>query len=225
MKNIFFTLILCCSFLSVLAQRISKISISGQGNTDLFSVTTDDNALLNVSPEGNLVSYGVEYFSEKISNYSRLEKFNGRIDLYTATDDKMLMGKLKYIGRTAIIYYASYDLESLRGKIKNIGNLTFTYFMHYDDESMRGKIKSIGNSQISYFTGFDNVALRGKLKTLGSTNLNYFSSFDDIAFAGKIKSIGQVSFTYYTSFEKQFAGAMKTGNQNQNISGINYIIQ
>ena len=225
MKNIFFILVFCCSFLSVFAQRISKVSISGQGNTDLFSITTDDNALLNISPEGNLVSYGVEYFSEKISNYSRLEKFNGRTDLYTSTDDKMLMGKLKYIGRTAIIYYASYDLESLRGKIKNIGNLTFTYFMHYDDESMRGKIKSIGNSQISYFTGFDNVALRGKLKTLGSTSLNYFSSFDDKAFAGKIKSIGQINFTYYPSYDKQFAGGMKTGSYTQNVAGVTYFIQ
>ncbi len=225
MKSIFFTLIFFCSFTVILAQRISKVNISGQGNTDLFAITTDDNALLNVSPDGNLVSYGVEYFSEKISNYSRLEKYNGRTDLYSTTDDKMLVGKLKYIGRTAVIYYASYDLEALRGKIKSIGNLTFSYFMQYDDESLRGKIKSIGTSQISYFTSFDNVALRGKLKTLGSTNLNYYTSFDDKAFAGRIKTIGQINFTYYPSYDKQFAGGMKTGSYTQNVAGVNYFIQ
>lgn len=225
MKNIAYPLIFCCIFSSLQAQRISKVNINGQGNTDLFAITTDDNALLNISPDGKLVSYGVEYFSEKIPNYSRLEKYNGRTDLYTNTDDKMLVGKLKYIGRTAIIYYASYDVEALRGKIKSIGNLTLNYFMQYDDESLRGKIKSIGTSQISYFTSFDNIALRGKLKTLGSTNLNYFSSFDDKAFAGKIKSIGQINFTYYPSYDKQFAGAMKTGSYTQIVAGVNYFIQ
>ena len=145
----------------------------------MFSITTDDNAVINVNPNGEVINYGTEYFSENIQNFSRIEKFNGRVDLFGSTDDKAFQGKLKYIGRTAITYYASFDLEALRGKIKSIGNLVINYFMDFDDSSIKGKIKNIG----------------------------------------------QVSFTYYTSFEKQFAGAMKTGNQNQNISGINYIIQ
>lgn len=225
MKNIFLTIILCGSVLNIFAQRITKVNMSGQGTTDLLAITTDDNAQLNVSPDGNLVSYGVEYFSEKIQNYSRLEKYNGRTDFYTSTDDKMFGGKLKYIGRTPVTYYASYEVETLRGKIKSIGNLLFSYYMQYDDEFIKGKLKSIGSNQISYFTSFDNQALRGKLKTLGSTNLNYYTSFDDKAFAGKIKAIGQINFTYYPSYDKQYAGSMKTGSYTQNVAGVNYFIQ
>ena len=218
------TLILFCS-LMLSAQRISKISISSVGDLKTFSITTDDNAIINLSPNGDIIDYGTEYFSEKIQNYSRLEKFNGRVDLFGATDDKALLGKLKYIGRTAVTYYASYDIEALRGKVKSIGNLVVNYFMEYDDALLKGKMKSIGSNQLQYFTSFDNEALRGKLKAVGSTNLSYYTSFEDKAIKGKIKSIGQTNFTYYTSFEKQFAGAMKTGNQNMNVSGITYFIQ
>ena len=217
---IFFT-----CFTSLSAQRISKISINSAGVLQMFTITTDDNAVINLNPNAEVVNYGTEYFSEKIQNYSRIEKFNGRVDLFSDTDDRALQGKLKYIGRTAITYYASYDIESLRGKIKTIGNLSLDYFMQYDDATLKGKIKNIGSTMLQYFTSFDNEALRGKLKNVGNTNLNYYTSFEDKAIKGKIKNIGQTSFTYYTSFEKQFAGAMKTGSQTQNIAGINYVIQ
>ena len=220
------TAIIFLNFLTDLsAQRISKITISTEGALQMFSITTDDNAVINVNPNGEVINYGTEYFSENIQNFSRVEKFNGRVDLFGSTDDKAFQGKLKYIGRTAVTYYASYDIEALRGKIKSIGNLVINYFMDFDDSSIKGKIKNIGSTQLQYFTSFDNESLRGKLKNVGNTNLSYYNSFEDQSIRGKIKSIGQASFTYYTSFEKQFAGAMKTGNQNQNISGINYIIQ
>lgn len=215
--------LICITGLS--AQKISKISINSAGVLQMFTITTDDNAVINLNSNGEVVNYGTEYFSEKILNYSRIEKFNGRVDLFSVTDDKALQGKLKYIGRTSITYYASYDIEALRGKIKTIGNLSFEYYMQYDDATLKGKIKNIGSTQLQYFTSFDNEALRGKLKNVGNTNLNYYTSFEDKAIKGKIKSIGQTSFTYYTSFEKQFAGAMKTRNQTQNIAGINYLIQ
>ena len=218
-----FVLLSCLNHLS--AQRISKISINNSGVLQTFAITSDDNAIIILTPEGDVVNYGTEYFSEKIQNYSRIEKFNGRVELFAVTDDKAMQGKLKYLGRTSVTYYASYDVESLRGKVKTIGNLAFNYFMEYDDVTLKGKIKSIGNTQLQYFTGFDNEALRGKLKSAGSTNLNYYPSFEDKAIKGKIKSIGQINFSYYTSFEKQFAGAMKTGNQTQNVAGINYYIQ
>ena len=218
------TVFLCC--LTVLtAQRISKIIISPAGILQTFTVITDDNAVINLNPNGDVVNYGTEYYSEKIQNYSRLEKFNGRVDLFGTTDDKAFLGKVKYIGRTALTYYAFYDLETLRGKIKTIGNLAINYFIEYDDINLKGKKKNIGNTALQYFSSFDNPALRSKLKSVGSTNLNYYTSFDDKAFQGKIKNIGQINFSYYPSFEKQFAGAMKTGNQTQNIAGINYFIQ
>jgi hypothetical protein len=225
MKALFTGIILLCFITNLSAQRISKISINSAGILQMFSITTDDNAVINLKPDGEVVNYGTEYFSEKIQNYSRIEKFNGRVDLFGATDDKALLGKLKYIGRTAITYYASYDVEALRGKIKTIGSLAINYFMEYDDTNLKGKMKNIGNTQLQYFTSFDNEAMRGKLKSVGSTNLNYYNSFEDKAIKGKIKSIGQNNFTYYTSFEKQFAGSMKTGSQSQNIAGVTYFIQ
>ena len=225
MKHSLLVIALLYCFNLLYAQRISKVTISGMGFTNMITISTDDNAVINISPDGNVVSYGIEYFSEKITNYSRLEKYNGRVDLYTNTDDKSLVGKLKYLGRTPVTFYASYDVEDLRGKIKSIGNLKFDYFMQYDDAVLKGNIKSIGAEQITYFTSFDNVALKGKLKSLGSTNLNYYSSFDDKAYAGKIKTIGQISFSYYPSYDRQFAGGMKTGSYTQNIAGINFLIQ
>ena len=225
MKALSTVIIFLICITSLSAQKISKISINSAGVLQMFTITTDDNAVINLNSNGEVVNYGTEYFSEKIQNYSRIEKFNGRVDLFSVTDDKALQGKLKYIGRTAITYYASYDIEALRGKIKTIGNLSLDYYMQYDDATLKGKIKNIGSTQLQYFTSFDNEALRGKLKNVGNTNLNYFTSFEDKAIKGKIKSIGQTSFTYYTSFEKQFAGAMTTGNQTQNIGGINYLIQ
>ena len=224
MKAIYTGIIVLCFISNLSAQRISKIAINSAGVLQMFSITTDDNAVINLNPNGEIINYGTEYFSEKIKNYSRIEKFNGRVDLFGSTDDKNFQGKLKYIGRTAVTYYASYDIEALRGKIQNIGNLAFTYFMDYDDVNLKGKLKSIGSSELQYFTSFDNAALTGKLKNVGSTGLNYYASFEDKAFKGKIKSIGQINFTYYSSFEKQFAGAMKTGNQTQNIAGINYTV-
>ena len=225
MKNILIILVACLFINATYAQRVSKVAINSNGNTDMISIATDDNAVINISLDGNVLSYGTEYFSEKISNYSRLEKYNGRIDLYTSTDDKLFLGRLKYIGRTAVTYYASYDIEALRGKIKSVGSLIFNYYMQYDDATLKGKIKSIGSQPLAYFSSFDNEALRGKLKTLGSTNLNYYTSFDDRAFAGKIKNIGQINFSYYPSYDKQFAGSMKTGSYTQNVAGVNYFIQ
>ncbi len=223
MKQICLLLILCVFAFGSNAQRIAKVTLNAAGGTEMISIGLDD-AIINVSLTGNIINYGIEYFSEKISNYSRMENYNGRLEMYTATDDKAFQGKVKYIGRTPVTYYASYDIEALQGKIKSIGNLTFNYYMPYDEESARGKIKSIGSNNVTFYTSYDNEALRGKLKSIGNTNLNYYSSFEDSAFRGKIKSIGQVSFTYYASFDRQFAGAMKTGTQRQNVNGINFVV-
>jgi hypothetical protein len=225
MKHTSMLIFLVVISLSSFAQRISKINITSAGITESFTIGLDENVILNVSPDGNLINYGVDYFSEKIANYSRLENYNGRTEKYVATDDKSYQGKLKYIGRTGINYYTSYEDESLRGKIKSIGSIVFTYYQSFEDALLKGKIKSIGSNQIGFYNSFDNEALKGKLKMVGSTSLNYYSSFDNEAFRGKIKSIGSVSFTYYPSYDRQFAGAMKTGNQTQNVSGITFLIR
>lgn len=225
MKQFFIlSLFFVCGFTSV-AQRIAKVNITNSGTTESFTIGLDENVIINVSPDGNLINYGVDYYSEKLPNYSRLENYNGRIEMYTSYDDKSYQGKLKYIGRTGVTYYASYEDEFLRGKIKSIGNLIFSYTMPYEDALLKGKIKSIGANQIGFYNSFDNEALRSKLRMVGSTSLNYYSSFEDKAYRGRIKSIGSVNFTYYASYDRQFAGTMKTGNQTQNVGGVNYLIR
>jgi hypothetical protein len=225
MKHISILIFLVTIGISTLAQKIAKINITNAGTTESFTIGLDENVILNVSPDGNLINYGVDYFSEKVANYSRLENYNGRIEMYVASDDKAYQGKLKYIGRTGVTYYASYEDESLRGKIKSIGSLVFTYYQPFEDALLKGKIKSIGANQIGFYNSFDNDALRGKLKMVGPTLLSYYSSFDNEAFRGKIKSIGGTNFTYYASYERQFAGAIKTGNQTQNVGGITFLIR
>ena len=224
MKHIVFILLLTFSCDGVFCQRISKITLAGTGSLEMISVATND-AVINISADGNVISYGVEYFSEKIANYSRLENYTGRADMYGTYDDKAFQGKLKYLGRTAVTYYASYDLEFLRGKIKSIGTLNINYYMQYEDEVLRGKIKSIGSSALNYFSSFDNESLKDKLKSVGITTINYYSSFEDKAYKGKIKSIGQIAFSYYPSFDTRYAGAMKTGTQWQTVNGIVFCIK
>ncbi len=225
MKRIAIIILSATISMASFAQRIAKVNITNAGTTESFTIGLDENVIINISPAGNLISYGVDYFSEKISNYSRLENYNGRIEMYTATDDKSFQGKLKYIGRTGVTYYASYEDESLRGKIKSIGSLVFSYYQPFEDALLKGNIKSIGANQVGFYNSFDNDALKGKLKMIGSTSLNYYSSFDNEAFRGKIKSIGSINFTYYPSYDRQFAGAMKTGNQTQTIGGIIFLIR
>lgn len=209
---------------TLFAQQISKVTLNSSGATEMITIQTND-AVINLSLDGNIVNYGVEYASERIAGYTRVEKYTGRTDMFGDNDDVSFRGKLKYLGQTAVTYYASYDDDLLKGKVKTIGGLNFDYFRQYDDEALRGKIKSIGNSNLDYYTGFDNAALKGKLKTIGLTQITYYSSFDDKAYAGKIKSIGSTPFTYYASYDSRYAGAMKTGTQMQNLNGITFYIK
>ncbi len=224
MKKIALIFIIAFTINNLYAQRITKIVMSSTGIVQKITIGLDD-AIINITPDGNIVEYGVEYFSQRINNYSRIENYGGRIDMFDNFADVSFRGKLKYLGKTPITYYASYDDESLRGKIKTIGTLMVGYYMPYDDAASRGKLKNVGSTQISYYTSFENEGLRGKISNIGTTSLGYYSSFDDKAYKGKIKNIGQYAFTYYNSFDLRFAGSMKTGNLQQNINGILYFIQ
>lgn len=224
MKPLIFFIFFSAFCLTGFGQRISKVTINYSGKLEMYTIATDD-AVINITPDGNIISYGVEYFSERVREFSRLENYGGRIDMYTPMDNKAFQGKLKYLGKTPVTYFASYDPETLVGKVKSIGTLLFDYYMQYDDKDIKGKIKSIGSTTISYFTSFDNEALRGKLKSLGITNLSYYTSFDDKAFSGKLKSIGQIPFTYYSSFERGYAGGMKKGYPFQIVNNVLYYLR
>jgi hypothetical protein len=223
MKRFITSIFLLLSILFLQAQKISRVTITNASTVESMTIGLDD-AVIVINETGTITNYGVENFSEKIPNYSRIAPYTGRTENYTTNDDKAYQGKIKYIGRTGITYYASYDLPELQGKIKSIGSLVFTYYMAFEDATLKGKIKAIGTNSLTYYASYENDVIKGKLKSIGSTTLVYYGGFDDKAIKGKIKSIGFATFTYYTSYDKQFAGAMKTGNRMQNINGITFLV-
>ena len=225
MKKVFLSLAATILFAAAFAQKVNKITINRDGTLDKIAFLLDDNITLNMTNDGTVSAFGVEVFSERIPNYSKLDVYPGRVEYYSANDNEAFRGKVKYIGRTMITYYASYDNESFRGRVKSIGSTNFEYYQQAENELLKGYIKQAGNVSFQWYSSFDNEALRGKLKSVGSTNLTYYGSFDDKMIKGKIKGIGNASFTYYTSLEKpEYRGAVKTGTQSQTINGVKYYV-
>lgn len=226
MKKILFAIALNIFFTSAFAQKISKISLTQAGDLESMFLLLDDNVTVSFTKDGSIAAWGVEVYSDRITNYSRLENYPGRVDYYTNYDNEAFRGKVKFIGRTSITYYGTYDKEEYRGKIKTIGSANFEYYSALDDEAVRGKLKNIGSSTVTWYTSFDNEAYKGKLKSIGATNIVYYGSFEDKAIRGKLKSIDRNTFVYYTSNDKtEYKGLLKTGNQFQTINGIKYYVR
>lgn len=225
MKKLFFSL----AFLSVayigIGQTISKITITGTGQADVFEIGLDENVQVYLSKTGNISKWGFDRFIGYQENYNGdLTPYVGRIEYYSQNDDESVRDKVKYIGRTLLTYYASYENEALKGKLKSIGSINLEYYLSYEDAAYRGQIKKMGRQSVTWYASYENADIRGKLKTFGPTPFTYYGSFEDKAFRGKIKSIGQFSFTYYSSFE-QFSGAMKTGSSILNVNGVKYYLR
>ncbi len=226
MKKYFLSLFFLTACTFIKAQRIYRVAIFNDGKMGNISIASgNENVIINITADGIIAEWGTEYRSERITDFTRLEKYLGRTDYYIASDDVALRGKVKYIGNTPITYYASYENELFRGKVKTIGTLQINYYQPYEDALVKGKIQKIGSTELAYFTSFDNEALRGKLRQIGITALNYYPSFEDKAIKGRIKSIGSFSYTYYSSFDRQYAGALKTGAQSVFANGINFYLK
>ncbi len=203
-------------------QNISKITITGSGNFDVFAFGLDENVQVYVTKEGNISKWGFDKYIGYQENYNGdLVPYVGRVEYYTQNDDEALRGKVKYIGRTLLTYYTSYENESLKGKLKAIGSQSLDYYLSFDDAAFRGFVKAIGREAVTWYASYENADLRGKLKNVGSTTLTYYGSFEDKAFRGKIKSIDRFTMTYYSSFE-QYSGSMKTGSQIITANGIKF---
>ena len=226
MKKILLVIAVNFLFVAAFAQKISKITLAQDGSLESFYILMDDNVTVNISKDGNIVAWGVETYSDRIPDFSRLENYPGRVDYYSSTDNEAFRGKVKYIGRTAITYYGTYDNEAFRGKIKSIGTSNFEYYSNFDDEAVRGKLKNVGSAAITWYSSFDNESFRGKLKSVGATSITYYASFDDKAFKGKVKSIDRSSFVYYASTDKvEYRGLLKTGTPSQTINGVKYYVK
>ena len=225
MKKIFFYITVSLLFTAGYAQNISKITLTGNGQVDVFAFGLDENVQVYVTRDGQISKWGFDRFVGVMENYNNeLQPYVGRVEYYTQNDDEALRGKVKYIGRTLLAYYASYENEMLKGKLKAIGSIAFDYYLSFDDAAFRGNIKSLGQQQVAWYPSFENADIKGKLKSIGPTVLTYYGSFEDKAFRGKVKSVDRFAITYYSSFE-QFSGSMKTGASILNANGIKYYLR
>jgi hypothetical protein len=225
MKKIIFTIAAAFILQIGFGQSISKITITGNGQVDVFAFGLDENVQVYLTKDGNISKWGFDKYIGYQENYrGDLDPYVGRIEYYSQNDDEALRGKVKYIGRTLLTYYASYENDALKGKLKAIGSINLDYYLSYEDVAYRGFIKTLGRQNINWYASYENIDIRGKLKTVGSTALSYYGSFEDKAFRGKIKSIDRFTITYYSSFE-QYSGSMKTGATIMNANGIKYYLR
>ena len=216
--------------LSILAhsQQLNQVTFSGATSLSYFSFLTDQGVFIRVSPDGKLMEYGMEFKSERSSNYyaPKLQPFMGRIDYYTNEVDSVFKGKIKSIGTCALTYYGSYEKDDKPGKLKSIGALSLDYYTQFENAAFKGKLRFAGTVVLTYYASLENEAFRGKLKSVGNTILKYNSTFDDKLIQGKIKSIGSVNYNWGTSLDPVGQkGALKSGTYRQNINGITYILQ
>jgi len=208
------------------AQSLTHVGLSAASTLSSFSFTTSDQAIIKISPDGNIIEWGTASDPGRMGYYQgKLQPYMGRVDYYGPEADEAFRGKVRSIGATVITYYAASQPQEQKGKIKSIGSAQLDYYMSYDNESYRGKLKAAGPVQLVYYGSFDNESFRGKLKSVGNTALTYYSIFDDKFNKGKIKSIGANAFSWYNEMDrKEYQGAMKTGNMIQKINGITFSI-
>lgn len=210
----------------VSSQVLTHVRFSAATTLSYFCFTADQQAIIKISPEGNVIEWGVEMQQGQVGYYQgRLLPFMGRVEYYGPETDEAFRGKVKSIGGSTITYYPSSMPQAQKGKVKSIGSAMLDYYMDYDNELLRGKLKTAGNITISYYASYDNEAYRGKLKSVGNTGITYYSVFDDKSNQGKLKSIGSSNFTWYNNFDrKELQGAMKSGETIQKVNGVMYSI-
>lgn len=210
------------------AQKIDMVAITGYGSKAVIHFVTSDRITIVLNTEGSIAETGTDYGRNTLGYWpGRLNQYMGRTDLYPATENEAIRGKLRYIGLTLITWYGSYDESASAGKVRSIGGVPVEYYPSFEDEAVKGKIKKIGNTVFTYYTSFDNESLKGKIRSIGNTSIDYYTSFDDKALRGKLKSIANNPFTYYSSFENAQGrqGLMKSGFQTLYINGINFYVR
>ncbi len=225
MKKIFF--IAFCLGLTTLmhAQKLQRVILSQSSKNATLCFLAENSTYIQISAEGQLTEWGPDF--PRGSMYyipGKLNSYMGRVDYYPENSNPALRGKPRYIGASAITYYTADENELLTGKVKSIGSNMISYYLAFDDAALRGKVQRAGAVRINYYSSFDNEAVQGKLQTVGNTRIEYFTSFDDKAFRGKIKQVGPYGFTYFPSFDSRMPGALRSGFQQQEINGVEYIV-
>ena len=210
----------------VFAQSLAQITIDNRGSQDIITFVLDMNVVVNITKDGKIIAWGLEYTDPRWGMIPQLERYMGKEEYYPATDNEAYNGKIKYIGRTLITYYTANDNEALKGKVKTIGNNVLDYYRDYDNAAFKGYIRNAGSVSFTYYSSFENESYKGKIKSIGGISLSYYGSIDDKAYRGKIKNIDRNTFTYYSSYDRVgYGGMMKTGTQVVSSGGIKFIIK
>lgn len=228
MKKLVVTIVISAFAFTAFSQKLSKVTISNNGNNIMAAMLLEQNVVIAISQDGMIAEWGIDKYADRRADYIErvLEKFEGRVEYYKDNDNEAYRGKIKFIGSVQIKYYDSFEDEMLAGKIKSIGAVSFDYYNKYEDVTSKGKLKSIGAVTFAYYSPYENEAYRGKIKNAGNVAITYYSSLDDKAYAGKIKTMNGGTFTYYSSQDTNFPiGAMKAGRQIQYINGVSYIVR
>lgn len=210
------------------SQELARVSFTGGSDLQYFTLVTDGNLLIRLSPDGHILEWGTEESSLRApgSFAPRLTAYPGRVDYYGPEADSVSRGKVRSIGSALITYFPAWETREKIGKVRSAGRLFFDYYGVYDPQILQGRIRSIGSTALDYYSGFEDVSLRGKLKSVGSTVISYYQSFEDKYVRGRIRSIGNVLYTWYSSLDRQgTAGLLKSGPYRQNTGGVVYILQ
>lgn len=226
-RNILFIYLALLSKIAF-TQDLAQVTFTGGSTISYFTLITDGDVLIRISPEGKIVEWGTEIQSYRNSFYysPKLQPYMGRVEYYGLEADSISKGKIKTIGNCQFTYYGEYDDVAKRGKLRTAGRNVFDYYSSYDMKDVQGRLKILDARQIQYYSSIDDISFRNKIRSIGSTSITYYSSFDDKAIKGKVKSIGPISYSWYTSLDVNFGpGSLKYNNFRQNIGGITYIIQ
>lgn len=211
----------------VFSQKLSQVSLTGKTGLSYFSVLTDQDVLIRITPDGHVIDWGTEEISQRGNFYApKLLAFMGRVEYYGAEADSAFRGKVKSIGTCSITYYSHYEKNLQAGKLKTVGSLIMDYYDNFENEALRGKIRFIGSLILQYYSSLEDELVRGKLKAVGDTPVKYYSSVEDMYLKGKIKSIGTVVLEYYSSMDRvEYRGMLKSGFNRPYVSGVTYILQ
>jgi hypothetical protein len=225
MKRFFALIAILFISCSLYAQKLKQVSFLDGSNLSFFTISTDQDVLIRIAPDGRIMEWGTELLSDRGNYYApNLQPFMGKIEYYGDESEPFLKGKMKSIGSSYFDYYGPQDEEWKRGKLKSIGHLDFDYFTRFDEKAMQGKLKMIGMYLLEYYKSYEEPAVRGKLKSIGSMPVAYYSSFDDKSNEGKLKSVGTATFTWYTPFDYIKSG-LKSNNYRQTVGDITIVLR
>ncbi|MGE5522018.1 MAG: hypothetical protein ACM3VS_18995 [Candidatus Dadabacteria bacterium] len=224
MKRLLPVLIFFFYSCSLYSQKLKQVSFLDGYNLTFFTVSTDQDVLIRIAPDGRLMEWGTELLSDRGNYYApNLQPFMGRVEYYGDESDVYFKGKVKSIGSAYFTYYGPQEDEAKRGKVKSIGHLDFDYYSRFDEKAMQGKLKMIGMYLLDYYRSYENKAVKEKLKSIGSMAVNYYG-FEDKNNEGKLKSVGTATFTWYTPFDYIKSG-LKSNNYRQSVGDITVVLR